>query len=75
MIRNEALDAQIWASGFFLTEVIPDDIMDPDTSWDAFDTWIEEHIAEPFQDMSPAEVWNLIWELGSYKLSTERYGL
>jgi hypothetical protein len=28
MIRNEALDAQKWASGFFLTEVIPDSIMD-----------------------------------------------
>ena len=65
-----------WASGFFLTEYLPDDIMDTDTtSFDEFDIWIEEHISEPFQDMSPAEVWNLICELSNYKLSTERYGL
>jgi hypothetical protein len=75
MIRNEALDAQIWASGFFLTEVIPDNIMDPDTSWDDFDAWIGEHIADPFQMMSAGEVWDLIHHLASYKLSTERYGL
>lgn len=75
MERNEALDAQLWASGFFLTEVIPDDVMAPDTDWDDFDTWIGEHIADPYNVYTSAEVWDMICELASYKLSTERHGL
>jgi hypothetical protein len=75
MEHNKIIDNQLWASGFFLTEVIPDEIMDPDTSWDDFDKWIGEHIADPYNVYTSAEVWDMICELASYKLSTERYGL
>lgn len=70
MVMNKQLEMQLWASEFFLTERIPEHIMDPETSWDDFDIWIEEHIAEPFQDMAPSEIWDLIWELASYTRST-----
>lgn len=68
------IDHQIWASGFFLTEKLTPEIIN-DYSWDGFDAWIGERIADPFQEMSANEVWDLIHHLASYKLSTERYGL
>lgn len=70
-----SIEAQVWASGFFLTEFIPPEIMDCDTDWDDFDAWIGEHIADPFNVYTSAEVWDMICELAMYKHSTEKFGV
>ena len=70
MVLNDRLELQLWASEFFLTERIPEHIMDPDTSWDDFDAWIGDHIATPFENFNGSEVWDLIAELANYTYAT-----
>lgn len=70
MVLNDRLELQLWASEFFLTERIPEHIMDPDTPWDDFDAWIGDHIATPFENFTGSEVWDLIAELANYTYAT-----
>lgn len=67
------LDYQIWASGFYLTENIPPEVIDPDTSWDDFDAWIGEHLAYPFEEWDSGEVWELICDLANYTYVTMKF--
>ena len=51
----------IWASGYFLTENLPDDY--DQWSDEKLDDFIDDHIWEPFEDLDPSFIWDQILNL------------
>ena len=51
----------IWASGYFLTENLPDDY--DQWSDEKLDDFIDDHIWEPFEDLEPSFIWDQILNL------------
>lgn len=59
------------ASGHFLTERIPEDLLeDHDRNWLAIGLFIEEHATELFEGRDSDDIWPLIEDIGTdyYKL-------
>lgn len=60
------------ASGHFLTERIPEDLLeDHDRNWLAVNLFIEEHATELFEGIDSDDIWPLIEDIGMdyYKLT------